>query len=99
MNKVGLSNAACVSCLLAPPGPDARSLSSLQIYQHLGFTITELSADATEATLFPPKTTSSISHERRKPVRLQLLRAWVELGAWLQDYRKRFREFQGMCDV
>lgn len=39
-----------------------------------------------KATIAPPSLKSN--GDRRR-----LLRAWVELGAWLQDYRKRFREY------
>jgi hypothetical protein len=38
------------------------------------------------ATIAPPALKTN--DDRRR-----LLRAWVELGAWLQDYRRRFREF------
>ncbi|KAF8531532.1 hypothetical protein JB92DRAFT_2691869 [Gautieria morchelliformis] len=65
------------------------SSPALHIYQRLGFTVvdpepTSLPIPSAKATIAPP----ALKTDRD---RLRLLRAWVELGAWLQDYRKRFR--------
>lgn len=61
------------------------------IYQSLGFTVVDPepispTIHSAKATIAPPSLKSN--GDRRR-----LLRAWVELGAWLQDYRKRFREY------
>lgn len=57
--------------------------NSKRIFETLGFTETLLDG---ELALRPPETdivTSQGKHNRRK-----LLRAWVEISAWVADYRR-----------
>lgn len=80
----------CVRHHFASIASDTYECDSLHIYQCLGFTVVDPEPTSThlpsaKATIAPP--VLNTDGDRRR-----LLRAWVELGAWLQDYRKRFRE-------
>jgi ubiquitin carboxyl-terminal hydrolase 25 len=63
---------------------------SQRIFEALGFTLDEVAAspkgDAGPA-LFPPNTSSATPESSQN--RAKLLRAWVEISAWLADYRRR----------
>jgi ubiquitin carboxyl-terminal hydrolase 25 len=50
--------------------------------------------EETEAMLHPPATDVVTSQGRQN--RAKLLRAWVELGAWLTDYQRRYGEQAAM---
>ncbi|KDQ51133.1 hypothetical protein JAAARDRAFT_199352 [Jaapia argillacea MUCL 33604] len=59
------------------------------IFEHLGFTEKMITTgDKQEPVLAHPK--SDIGTVEGRTNRAKLLRAWVELSAWLTDYRKRF---------
>jgi len=65
---------------------------SQRIFEALGFKLNEgvVSETSTGPALFPPHTLSTTLEGRQN--RAKLLRAWVEISAWLVDYLRR----QGM---
>lgn len=63
----------------------------LHMFQCLGFTVVD--PESTSPTCLSAKATIAPPALKTNCARLRLLRAWVEIGAWLQDYRKRFRAF------
>ena len=65
-------------------------MRSRVIFEQLGFSVVVKSADglAAEEYLIPPNTEPS-SPEGQE-ARIKLLRGWVEMGAYLVDYQRRF---------
>jgi ubiquitin carboxyl-terminal hydrolase 25/28 len=54
----------------------------------LGFEISDGDGTQKETQVIPPNT--DLSTPSGKQNRAKLLRAWVEIGAWLKDYTKTF---------
>jgi len=79
---------------LVPPCSFASSLSahvlgsSSRLFETLGFETRNVVGSAQDITLSPPNIDPTSSAGRL--VRSKLLRAWVELSAWVADYSKRF---------
>jgi hypothetical protein len=68
---------------------------SQRVFEALGFKLDEVAVSTSNDTstgpaLFPPRTLPTTSEGRQN--RAKLLRAWVEISAWLVDYLRR----QGM---
>ncbi|EGO05375.1 hypothetical protein SERLA73DRAFT_83025 [Serpula lacrymans var. lacrymans S7.3] len=62
-----------------------------EIFEYLGFHLSSISPNSTgseEMAMVPPSTDSRTPEGRLN--RSKLLRAWVELSAWLTDYHRRF---------
>ena len=64
---------------------------SSRIFTCLGFENTQFSEPGSELALSPPHIDTSPAG---RLARSKLLRAWVELEAWVADYSKRFGESQ-----
>ncbi|KAF8529679.1 hypothetical protein BU17DRAFT_79749 [Hysterangium stoloniferum] len=63
------------------------STPALKMYEVLGFAV--VNQDPTLPLIQSPNTVMASPKLKNNRERLRLLRAWVELGAWLHDYRKR----------
>jgi hypothetical protein len=61
--------------------------SSSRIFESLGFEITNVVGPVQDVALSPPDIDPTSSAGRL--ARNKLLRAWVELSAWVADYSKR----------
>lgn len=60
---------------------------SRKIFESLGF---EFAQKETQTLLIPPNTDTSSEEGRKNKERL--LRAWVEIGTYVAEYRRRFRK-------
>ena len=88
--KVGWNTNVCVSFVWTFASDCELLDFSQRVFEALGFRLDEVAAsprgDAGPA-LFPPNTSSTTLETRQN--RAKLLRAWVEISAWLADYLRR----------
>ena len=79
-------NLACVE------STHAIDVLSRSIFDHLGFviaeTVTLTPAGVNDTSITPPNTDPSTPEGRQNG--RKLLRFWVEMGAWLLDYLRRY---------
>lgn len=74
-------------CVLICIGPSHSFIISKRVFEILGFTEEVHDSDL---ALKPP-VTDTVS-QQGKLNRKKLLRAWVEIGAWVTDYRRKHCE-------
>jgi ubiquitin carboxyl-terminal hydrolase 25/28 len=88
--KLGWNTNVCVPFIHLPAFSVKSRSRSQHVFETLGFKLDEVPPTDTGDTgpaLFPPHTSSATLEGRQN--RDKLLRAWVEISAWLFDYLKR----------
>lgn len=87
--KVGWNTNVSVDFITLPRLRAYLFLSQI-IFEYLGFTLNQTPSTTGEMSpaLFPPITSDGTPQSKQN--RAKLLRAWVEISAWLVDYQKRF---------